>query len=221
MNTSGAFKSRSMKSMLGDHLLRNGLSRISYDQTRKTSSIKLLPASSSSSSSAAQVDGPLITTPSKHRKVKSVFTTVNKLVRGKLSFVGGADKVFRRVFSVREGEQLLRASHCCLFTTAGPIAGRLFISTEKLAFCSDRAIAKVSSPTGESLRFHYKIVVPLRMVKRLNQSESMTKPSQKYIQIVTSDEFDFWFMGFQSYNKTFKCLQQALPHPKLNLLTSS
>ncbi|KAL2921619.1 GEM-like protein 4 [Bienertia sinuspersici] len=220
MNTSGAFKSRSMKSMQGDHLLRNGLSRISYDQTRKTSSVKLLPAPSSSSS-AAQVDGSLIATTSKHRKTKSVFTIVNKLVKGKLSFVGGADKVFRRIFSVREGEQLLRASHCCLSTTAGPIAGRLFISTEKLAFCSERAIAKVSSPTGESLRFHYKIVIPLRKVKRLNQSEDMTKPSQKYIQIETADEFEFWFMGFQSYNKTFKCLQQALAPPKLNLLTPS
>lgn len=70
MNVSEAFKSRSMKSMLGDHLLRNG---ISYEQTRKTSSIKLLTGPSS-----GQVgDGSLIT--SKQRKVDSVFTTMNKL----------------------------------------------------------------------------------------------------------------------------------------------
>lgn len=77
MNASEAFKSRSMKSMLGDHLLRNGLSsKLSYDQTRKTSTIKLLPAPSSST---AQVDGSssLITT--KQRKIESVFATMNKL----------------------------------------------------------------------------------------------------------------------------------------------
>ncbi|XP_021735471.1 GEM-like protein 4 [Chenopodium quinoa] len=190
MNVSEAFKSRSLKSMIGDHLLRNGLSTISYDQTRKTSTIKLL-------------SGPLVV--SKQRRVESVFNTMNKLVKGKLSFVGGVDRVFRRIFSVREGEKLLRASHCSLYTTAGPIAGRLFISTEKLAFCSDRPIAKVTSATtGEPLRFHYKIVIPLRKIERLNQNESTKKPSQNYLQVVTSDEFEFWFMGFRSYNKTFK-----------------
>lgn len=204
MNVSEAFKSRSMKSMLGDHLLRNGLSsRITYN-IRKTSNVKLLGAPTST-----QVHGSL--TPSKNRKVESVFTTMNKLVKGKLS-LGGVDKVFRKIFNVREGEQLLRASRCSLSTTAGPIAGRLFISTEKLAFCSERAIAKVSSPRGDSLRFHYKIVIPLSKIKKLSQSENVKKPSQKYVQVVTSDEFEFWFMGFLSYNKTWKRLQQAMSH---------
>ncbi|XP_021735160.1 GEM-like protein 4 [Chenopodium quinoa] len=203
MNASEAFKSRHMKSMLGDHLLRNGLSKISYDQSRKTSTVKLLPGPST-----GQVDKSLITT--KQRKVESVFTTMNKLVKGKLSLVGGVDKLFRRIFSLREGERLLRASRCSLYTTAGPIAGRLFISTEKLAFCSDRPIAKVSSPTGEPLRFHYKIVIPLMKIGKWDPSEDMKKPSQKYLQVVTADEFEFWFMGFVNYNKTLKCLQQAV-----------
>ncbi|XP_021841716.1 GEM-like protein 4 [Spinacia oleracea] len=215
MNVSEAFKSRSIKSMIGDHLLRNGLLRLSYDQTRKTSTVKLLPGLSPS-----KVDGSLII--SKQRKVESVFTMMNKLVKGKLSFVGGVDKIFKGIFSVREGEKLLRASHCCLYTTAGPIPGRLFISTEKLAFCSDKPIAKISSATaGEPLRFHYKIVIPIRKIERSNQNESMKKPSQKYLEIVTTDEFEFWFTGFRSYNKTFKCLQQVCSLPKLNLLTSS
>lgn len=64
------------------------------------------------------------------------------------------------------------------------------------------------------------IVIPLRKIERLNQSESIKKPSQKYLQTVTTDDFEFWFMGFKSYNKTFKCLQQAVL-PKINLLTSS
>ena len=75
MNASQAFKSRSMKSMLGDHLLRNGLSRLSYDNPRKISTLKLLPAPSLSST---QIHGSLITT-SKTHKLDSLFTTMNKL----------------------------------------------------------------------------------------------------------------------------------------------
>ncbi|KAL9229963.1 hypothetical protein vseg_005371 [Gypsophila vaccaria] len=191
MNVSEAFKSRSMKSMLGDHVLRNGLSN---------SNLKLLPAPSSNADTSLTLR--------RSKPSGSIFSTMNKLVKGKLKL--GAENVFRQIFSVREGEQLLKAFKCCLFTTAGPIAGRMFISTEKVAFCSDRAITKVSTPAGESLRFHYKIVIPLRKIERYNQSENMKKPSQKYLHIVTPDGFEFWFTGFLSYNKMFSCLQQAV-----------
>ncbi|KAK9691456.1 hypothetical protein RND81_09G197800 [Saponaria officinalis] len=201
MNVSEAFKSRSMKSMLGDHVLRNGLSSrlITYDQTNNSNFKLSLPSSTGNADKSLRL---------RHSKVESIFSTMNKLVKGKLRL--GADKVFRQIFSVREGELLLKASKCCLFTTAGPIAGRLFISTDKVAFCSDRAIAKVSTPTGDSLRFHYKVVIPLRKIKKYNQSENMKKPSQKYLHVVTSDDFEFWFTGFLSYNKIFNCLQQAV-----------
>ncbi|XP_074285583.1 GEM-like protein 4 [Silene latifolia] len=199
MNVSDAFKSRSM---LRDHVLRNGFSRESNP------SLKLLPGPSS------HMTGSLTL---KHRKVESVLSTVNKLVKGKLGLgakilqAGGIDKVFRRIFSIREGEQLLRACQCSLYTTAGPIPGRLFVSTHKLAFCSDRPVAKVSSPDGGgSLRFHYKIVIPHGKIKNSNQSENIKKSSHKYLQVVTTDGFDFWFTGLLSNKKIFKCLQQAL-----------
>lgn len=167
-------------------------------------------------------------------------------MKGKLSLgarilrVGGVEKVFKRLFSVREGEKLLKASQCYLSTTAGPIAGLLFISTDNVAFCSDRSI-KISSPNGEMIRIHYKVsykgllilflsvslpgllianiisnvpmvqvLIPLRKIKRVEQSENMKKPSQKYMEIVTVDNFDFWFMGFLSYQKSFKYLQEAI-----------
>lgn len=94
-------------------------------------------------------------------------------------------------------------------TTAGPIAGLLFVSTEKVAFCSERSI-KISSPSGKSVRVHYKVLVPLKKIKMLNQSENVKKPSQKYLELVTVDDFEFWFMGFINYQKTFKYLQQAM-----------
>lgn len=87
---------------------------------------------------------------------------ITDTVKGKLSMgarilqVGGVEKVFMQLFSVREGEKLLKASQCYLSTTSGPIAGLLFISTDKVAFCSDRSI-KISSPNGEDVRVHYKV----------------------------------------------------------------
>ncbi|KAL2939011.1 GEM-like protein 4 [Bienertia sinuspersici] len=140
----------------------------------------------------------------------------NKMTKGKLSLrekilqVGRVEKVYRGMFEVSEGEELLKASKCSLFTTAGALAGRLFISTDKLAFCSDKAIAKYTSPSGETLRYRYKVVIPLRKIKIANQSENMKKPSNKYLHVVTTDDFEFWFMGFVNYNRSVKCLQQAL-----------
>ncbi|KAL2541303.1 putative GEM-like protein 8 [Abeliophyllum distichum] len=122
--------------------------------------------------------------------------------------VGGLEKVFKQNFNVINGEKLLKASQCYLSTTAGPIAGLLFISTDKIGFCSERSI-KLSSPTGKLLRIHYKVTIPLGKIKRANESENVKKPRQKYVQIVTEDNFEFWFMGFLNRQKAFKYLQQA------------
>ncbi|XP_034698452.1 GEM-like protein 4 [Vitis riparia] len=139
----------------------------------------------------------------------------SETVKGKLSLgarilqVGGVKRVFKQIFVVGEGEKLLKASQCYLSTTGGPIAGLLFISSQRIAFCSDRSI-KFSSPNGELIRIHYKVSIPLRKIKRANQSENVKNPYQKYMEIVTVDNFDFWFMGFLNYQKAFSYLQQAL-----------
>ncbi|KAL2541188.1 GEM-like protein 4 [Abeliophyllum distichum] len=122
--------------------------------------------------------------------------------------VGGVEKVFKQNFNVVIGEKLLKASQCYLSTTSGPIAGLLFISTAKVAFCSERPI-KLSSPSGKLLKIHYKVMIPLGKIKRANESENAKKPKQKYVQIVTEDNFEFWFMGFLNRQKAFKYLQQA------------
>ncbi|XP_039014464.1 GEM-like protein 4 isoform X2 [Hibiscus syriacus] len=140
---------------------------------------------------------------------------VSETVKGKLSLgvrilqVGGVNKIFKQLFSVGEGEKLMKACQCYLSTTAGPMAGLLFISSQKVAFCSDRSI-KIPSPDGKFLRVHYKVMIPLEKIKVLNESENMKKPSQKYMEIVTVDDFDFWFMGFLNHQKAFKYLQQAI-----------
>ncbi|CAA3001701.1 GEM-like protein 4 isoform X3 [Olea europaea var. sylvestris] len=146
-----------------------------------------------------------------HVKLGPRFTVT---LKGKLRLgarilqVGGVEKVFKLNFNVSNGEKLLTASQCYLSTTAGPMAGLLFISTDKIAFCSERSI-KLSSPTAKPLKIHYKVIVPLEKIKRANESENAKKPRQKYVQIVTEDKFEFWFMGFLNHQKAFKYLKQA------------
>ncbi|KAL0446632.1 UNVERIFIED_CONTAM: putative GEM-like protein 8 [Sesamum latifolium] len=140
---------------------------------------------------------------------------LSETVKGKLSLgarilqVGGVEKVFKQKFNVGDDEKLLKASQCYLSTTAGPIAGILFVSNNRVAFCSERSI-KLSSPTGKLLKAHYKVMIPLRKIKRAAESENVKKPTQKYVQIVTEDNFEFWFMGFLNHRSTLKYLQQAI-----------
>ncbi|KAL1803554.1 hypothetical protein ACET3Z_032201 [Daucus carota] len=67
---------------------------------------------------------------------------ISETLKGKLNLgvmilrTGGLTKVFNQKFSMR-GEKLLKASQCYLSTTAGPTAGLLFISTDRIAFCSE------------------------------------------------------------------------------------
>ncbi|XP_058754889.1 putative GEM-like protein 8 [Vicia villosa] len=140
---------------------------------------------------------------------------ITETVKGKLKLgvrilqVGGVEKVFMQLFSVKDGEKLLKASHCYISTTSGPIAGLLYISTHKVAFCSDKSI-KTTSPKGELIRVQYKVSIPHEKIEQVNQSQNVMKPSEKYIEIVTVDGFDFWFMGFFNYRKALRYLQQAI-----------
>ncbi|XVE56416.1 hypothetical protein DITRI_Ditri04bG0007200 [Diplodiscus trichospermus] len=141
---------------------------------------------------------------------------LSETVKGKLRMgariiqEGGRDKVFKQIFVMREEEELLKASQCYLSTTAGPIAGLLFISTEKLAFCSERSI-NVISETGKLIgTAPYKVLIPVRKIRRANRSKNVTNGAQKYIEIVTEDGFEFWFMGFLRYEKAFMNLEKAL-----------
>ncbi|XP_026410933.1 GEM-like protein 4 [Papaver somniferum] len=122
---------------------------------------------------------------------------------------GGMRKIFKQTFNVEQGEELLKVSRCYLSTTAGPIAGLLFVSTHKIAFCSEKSLT-IPSTNGGLIRTPYKVVVPIEKIKRVEESQNVDKRKQKYIEIVTIDHFDFWFMGFVNYEKAFKCLQRSI-----------
>ncbi|XP_019166826.1 PREDICTED: GEM-like protein 7 [Ipomoea nil] len=144
-------------------------------------------------------------------KPKITDTVKGKLIlAAKLLQAGGVEKVFKNNFSpVRDEEKLLKASQCYLSTTSGPMPGLLFVSTHKLAFLSDRSI-KIPSSTGKSKRMHYKVSIPIAKIKRANESENLKNPSEKYIQVITEDHFEFWFMWFLHHQRTLKYLQDAI-----------
>ncbi|KAL0728433.1 hypothetical protein Bca4012_024526 [Brassica carinata] len=135
---------------------------------------------------------------------KLTETVKRKLSLGARIFqAGGLERIYKRLFRVSEDEKLFNTYQCYLSTTAGPIAGLLFISSKKMAFCSEKSV-KVASPQGDMIRIHYKVSIPLCKIQRVNQSQNTKKPSQKYMEVVTVDGFDFWFMGFLSYKKSFQ-----------------
>ncbi|KZV57310.1 GEM-like protein 4 [Dorcoceras hygrometricum] len=135
----------------------------------------------------------------------------SETVKGKLNVIkkGGREKIFEDIFGLSEGERLLKASQCYLSTTAGPIAGNLFISTQKIGFLSERSIS-VHSSSGGIMRTPYKLSIPVKKIKGANEAENVNNPSQKYIEIVTQDNFEFWFMGFVRYEKALSNLRTAI-----------
>ncbi|XP_022945278.1 putative GEM-like protein 8, partial [Cucurbita moschata] len=156
-----------------------------------------------------------LTVPLERCRAVKLSPSVTKTVKRKLWLgaklvqIGRSEKIFKKMFKLRQDDKLLSSSHCYLSTTAGPIAGLLFVSTHVVAFCSDRPII-FSSPHEEQSRMNYKVMIPMKKMKRVNQSENVNNPSKKYIQVVTVDGFEFWFMGFLSYKMAFKFLENGL-----------
>ncbi|KAI3812298.1 hypothetical protein L1987_17005 [Smallanthus sonchifolius] len=68
---------------------------------------------------------------------------------------------------------------------------------------------KTYSTTGKLLKFQYKVSIPLRKINGVNERLSMKRPSNKYVELATIDDFNFWFMGFINFKKTLRCLHQA------------
>uniref|UniRef100_A0A0E0K9U7 GRAM domain-containing protein n=1 Tax=Oryza punctata TaxID=4537 RepID=A0A0E0K9U7_ORYPU len=121
---------------------------------------------------------------------------------------GGYDKIFHQTFDVLPDEKLKKPYACYLSTSAGPVMGVLYLSNKKLAFCSDNPLAyKVGDKDEWS---YYKVVIPHTQLRSVNPSTSRTNASEKYIQVVSVDNHEFWFMGFVYYDSAVKNLQEAL-----------
>ncbi|KAJ1702080.1 hypothetical protein LUZ63_001859 [Rhynchospora breviuscula] len=119
------------------------------------------------------------------------------------------ERFLRKSFDLSMEESLLEAYQCSLFTTTGPVRGRLFITSERLAFHSNKPL-KLSTFKGEVAKFPYKVSIPLGKVKKITPNENLNKPEEKYVQIVTIDDFEIWFTGFLTYKRAFESLRSTI-----------
>ncbi|XVE86842.1 hypothetical protein DITRI_Ditri18aG0067600 [Diplodiscus trichospermus] len=146
-----------------------------------------------------------------HLKTSPSFAeaAMGRIAQGtKVLAEGGYEKVFRQTFETVPEEQLQNSFACYLSTSAGPVMGVLYLSTAKLAYCSDSPLSyKNGSQTEWS---YYKVVIPLHQLKAVNPSTSRVNPAEKYIQVISVDSHEFWFMGFLNYTGAVTCLQEAL-----------
>ncbi|KAK6160461.1 hypothetical protein DH2020_003842 [Rehmannia glutinosa] len=113
---------------------------------------------------------------------------------------GGFESLFRQIFPSHPNEKLKKTFACYLSTTTGPVAGTLYLSTARLAFCSDRPLS-FRAPSGQEAWSYYKVAIPLGSIENVNPVIMRQNPPEKYIHIVTVDRHEFWFMGFVNFEK--------------------
>ncbi|KAJ7957499.1 GEM-like protein 5 [Quillaja saponaria] len=113
---------------------------------------------------------------------------------------GGFESLFKQTFASDPNEKLNKTFACYLSTSTGPVAGTLYLSTSRVAFCSDRPLV-FTAPSGQEAWSYYKVVIPLTKIDSVNPVIMSENPPEKYIEIVTIDGHDFWFMGFVNFEK--------------------
>uniref|UniRef100_A0A6N2LIE4 GRAM domain-containing protein n=1 Tax=Salix viminalis TaxID=40686 RepID=A0A6N2LIE4_SALVM len=118
---------------------------------------------------------------------------------------GGRRNIFLEKFDAKAGEKLLKASHCFLHNESGAVAGLLFISTEKIAFCSQRSIT-FNFPVLEHNETVEQFEIPLRSIRASNFGD----PHQKIIKIRTEDNSEFLFIEFLRYEKARQNFETAM-----------
>ncbi|KAF8023355.1 hypothetical protein BT93_F0760 [Corymbia citriodora subsp. variegata] len=120
---------------------------------------------------------------------------IGRIAQGtKVLAEGGEEKIFRHTFETIPEEKLLKSYPCYLSTSAGLVMGVIYLSTAKLTFCSDDPIA---CQAGERTEYsYYKVVIQRHRLKAAVPSTSTVKPAEKYIQVISIDNHEFWFMGF-------------------------
>lgn len=146
-----------------------------------------------------------------HLKTAPSFTdaALGRIAQGtKVLAEGGYEKIFRQTFDTVPEEQLQNSFACYLSTSAGPVMGVLYVSTAKLAFCSDNPLSYKAEDKMEWS--YYKVVIPLHQLKAINSSSGRINSAEKYIQVISVDNHEFWYMGFLNYESAVKCLDEAL-----------
>ncbi|CAL0330844.1 unnamed protein product [Lupinus luteus] len=146
-----------------------------------------------------------------HLKTSPSFSeaAMGRIAQGtKVLAEGGYEKIFVHTFETVPDEQLQNSYACYLSTSAGPVMGVLYISTVKVAYSSDSPISYKSDNKTEWS--YYKVIIPLHELKAVNPSSNNINPAEKYIQVITVDNHEFWFMGFLNYEGAVESMKEAL-----------
>ncbi|XP_048128183.1 GEM-like protein 5 isoform X2 [Rhodamnia argentea] len=130
-------------------------------------------------------------------------------LRAKAITGGGFESLYKQTFATYHNEMLRKTFACYLSTTTGPVAGTLYLSNFHAAFCSDRPLS-FTAPSGQVTWSYYKVMVPLGQIGAVNPVVMRENQSEKYLQIVTFDGHDFWFMGFVNYEKATRHLTESI-----------
>ncbi|CAL1400119.1 unnamed protein product [Linum trigynum] len=146
-----------------------------------------------------------------HLKTSPSFAdaALGRLAQGtKVLAEGGYENVFRQTFETVPEEVLQNSFACYLSTSAGPVMGVLYVSTAKLAYSSDSPLSYKAD--GKTEWSYYKVVIPLHQLKAVNPSTSRANAAEKYVQVISVDNHEFWFMGFLNYHGAVECLLDAM-----------
>ncbi|CAK7336085.1 unnamed protein product [Dovyalis caffra] len=126
---------------------------------------------------------------------------------------GGFESLFKQIVETDPNEKLKKTFACYLSTSTGPVAGTFYLSTARVAFCSDRPLC-YTAPSGQEAWSYYKIMIPLEKISTVNPVIMKESPPEKYIQIVTIDKHEFWFMGFVNFEKATHNLLESVSNFK-------
>lgn len=122
---------------------------------------------------------------------------------------GGFESLYKHTFATFPNEKLKKTFACYLSTSTGPVAGTLYLSNINIAFCSDRPLS-FTAPSGQQTWSYYKVMVPLGNIGTINPVVMRENSTEKYIQILTVDGHDFWYMGFVNYDKACRHLTESI-----------
>ncbi|XP_010249157.1 PREDICTED: GEM-like protein 5 [Nelumbo nucifera] len=122
---------------------------------------------------------------------------------------GGFESLYKQTFTNDPNEKLKKTFACYLSTSTGPVAGTLYLTNVNIAFCSDRPLS-FTAPSGQEAWSYYKVMVPWVKISTINPISMVENPSEKYIQVITVDVHEFWFMGFVNHEKATRHLSNTL-----------
>ncbi|TYK12909.1 GLABRA2 expression modulator-like isoform X2 [Cucumis melo var. makuwa] len=119
---------------------------------------------------------------------------------------GRFEKIFHRTFetTIVAAEEKLHIWFACNLSTTREkgenietvaVAGVLFVSSAKLAFCSLKPTPVLHSSTVNTQSLYLKVVIPFELLKDVEFDGD-----QKCIRVIAIDDQKFEFMNFRNYN---------------------